>query len=117
VIDESPHAGTEPEGSPLSRPIKLDDSLLESGTARPSSVWSVNSRDSSPSSCISSEFVDRFLRSCEVWQGGQRFFRSMKMTKPNTTRSKMVISNATTRVGSEGLFGPDLFLFSPKENK
>ena len=116
ATDESPHAGTEPEGSPLSCPIKLDDSLLVSGTARPSSVWSVSSSDSSPTSCTSSGFVDRFVRSCDVWQGRQSFL-SKKMTEPNTTRSKMAINNITTREGSVGLFEPDLFLLSPKEKK
>jgi len=76
----------------------------------------VSSSDSSPTSCTSSGFVDRFVRSCDVWQGRQSFL-SKKMTEPNTTRSKMAINNITTREGSVGLFGPDLFLLSPKEKK
>ena len=115
MTNESPHAGTEPEGSPLSCPIKLDDSLLESGTARPSSVWSVSSSESSPSSCLSPGFVDRLVRFCDAWQ--EQRFLSKKMTKPNTPRSKMAINNITIREGSVGLFGLDLFVFSPKEQK
>ena len=116
ATEESPHAATEPECSPLSCPMKLDDSLLESGTAHSSSVWSVNSSDSSSSSCTSSRFVDRFVmrgRSCDVWQG-QRFL-SKEISKPNTTSTKIAINNATTKEGSVGLFGPDLLLFFPKK--
>ena len=115
VTNESPQAATEPEGSPLYCPaVKLDDSLLESGTTRPSSVWSVSSVDSSPSLCTSSGFVDRVFSSCDVWQGRQRFLNK-NMTTPNTPKSKMAINNITIREGSVGLFEPDLLLFSPKE--
>ena len=117
MTGESPQAGTEPEGSPLSCPIKLGD-LLESGTALSSSVWSVISSDSSPSSCISSGFIDRFVMrvgSCDVWQG-QRFLNK-EMTKTKTTSTKMAINNTTTKEGSVRLFGHDSFSFSPKENK
>ena len=118
MTNESSQAGTEPEGSPLSSgcPVKLDDSLLESGTARPSSVWSVSSSDSSLSSCISSGFLDRLFWSCDVWEGRQRFLNKT-MTKPNTTTIKMAINNVTIREGSVGLFEPDLLLFSPKEKQ
>ena len=98
--------------------MKLDDSLLESGTAHSSSVWSVNSSDSSSSSCISSGFVDRFVmhgRSCDVWKG--HGFLNKEITKPNTTSTKIAINNTTTKGGSVGLSGPDLFLNSPKEKK
>ena len=96
--------------------MKLDDSLLESGTAHSSSVWSVSSSDLLPSPCISSGFVDRLVMrggSCDVWQG-QRFLNK-EMTKPNTTSSKMSINNTTTKEGPVGLFGHDLFLLSPQE--
>ena len=116
MTNESPQAAAELKGSPLSCPVKLDDSLLESGTARPSTVWSVNSSDSSLSSCTSSGFVDRLFRSCDVWEGRQRFLNTT-MTKPNTTTNKMAISNVTIREGSVGLFEPDLLLFSPKEKQ
>ena len=53
--------------------------------------------------------------SCDVWQG-QRFLNK-GITKPNTTSTKIATNNTTTKEGSLGLFGPDLFLFSPKEKK
>ena len=42
-------------------------------------------------------------------------FIVLTATKPNTTSTKIAINNTTTKEGPAGLFGPDLFLFSPKE--
>ena len=111
VTKESPHAGTEPEDSPTS-------CLDGSETTRPSSDWSVSSSDSPLSSSSSSGFVDRLTMrggSCDLCQG-QRFL-SKNMIKPKTTRTKMAINNTSTKEGPPGLFGPGLFLSSPKERK